>query len=119
VQDECSSAGSFYAPVVVVEQHVVETTEQDAAVYVGASEVLPPVVAMMCFAVRGGHGASGEHAAAVTDGERDSLPCRVEALLSSDVEGIAVGVDGDVDVAGAAEGTVDDGARDGSPRSSR
>ena len=57
-------------PVVVVEEEVVASAEEDSVVDVGGSVVSVPVSDVVCFAPGGGSVAGGEHAAAVAEGER-------------------------------------------------
>jgi len=51
VEDEVFFAFAGDAPVVVVEVHVVEVAEEDAAVDVGVAVVACPLVDVVCFAV--------------------------------------------------------------------
>ena len=56
-------------PVVVVEEEVVSSAEEDSVVDVGGSVVSVPVCDVVGFAPGGGSVAGGEHAASVAEGE--------------------------------------------------
>lgn len=86
---------------------VMEPTEEDAAIAVGAATVGVPVVGVVGFAVRGGNAARGPHASAVAHGESDALLRREEPLLPAHVEGVAAGVDRDLDRADVAQRAID------------
>ena len=69
-------AGFYDAPILIVQQQVMVSTEQDACLNIGASAVAFPVVNMVCFAPAGWALAARPSAPAVTGGECDSLPRR-------------------------------------------
>lgn len=98
-----------HSPAVVVQVHVVETTQQDPAVDVGTTLVLSPVIGMVGLAVRGGAVATGPAASAVANGEGDALPGSEEAMLSSDVQRVPASVHRDGHVSAVADALVGDG----------
>jgi hypothetical protein len=89
MQDELALAVSRDAPAMVVQVHVMEAAEQDAAIDVGAATVCIRVDVMR-LAVRGGTVAVGDPASAVTDRERDTLLSGVETSLAAEIEWIGV-----------------------------
>ena len=100
-------------PPVVVKQQVMEFAEQDAVFDVGVPVVAFPVVDVVRFAPGGRSVAAGPEASAVSHPEADALPGGEEALGSSDVDALAVVVEGDGDRSGVAELLVDGGQGDG------
>ena len=73
MKEEISLAVASDAPSAVVELHVVEAAQQDAAVDVGLALISVPVVDVVGFAVRRRPIATGPAAAAVADREGDAL----------------------------------------------
>src|SRR5687768_7427728 len=76
------------APLAVMELHMVPTTEQDAAVDVGAA-AFAVRIDVMRFAVGGRSIAVPPPAPAVADGESNALFRREKACLASEVERVA------------------------------
>ena len=87
---------------------MVEPTEQYAAVDVGTAVLGGHVVDVVGFAVRRRHGASFAGASAVANSQRDLLFRREQALLVSDIERVAAGIDGDGHGSVHADVAVDD-----------
>lgn len=106
-EDERAESVANDAPAVVVKLHVVEAAQQDAAIDVSATASCD-VVDVVRFAVGGGHRASDSGAPAVADRERKLLLRAEEALLASEIEGVAPTVDGDIGRAVLAQGAIDD-----------
>ena len=79
-------AGASDFPLVVVEEEVVVSAEEDSVGEVGASGVSYPVGDVVAFAPGGGPVAAGPHASAVAGGQGDALSCGVEAVFTSDVQ---------------------------------
>lgn len=94
-------------PAVVVEEQVVVSAEEDSVVDVGAAVISFPVLDVVGFGPGGWAVASGSHASAVSGGQCDALTVGEESLFAPDVDGLAVGVDGDGDGAGVAHRAFD------------
>ncbi|WP_363430132.1 hypothetical protein [Microbacterium sp. LWH3-1.2] len=109
MEDEIAFVLPRDAPAVVVQVHVVERAQQDAAVDVGAASVCKGIDVMR-LAVRCGSVARGDAASAVADRERDPLPGGEEPRFSPRIEGIARRVERDGHRAGGAGAGADEPA---------
>jgi hypothetical protein len=108
MEHEASAPFSRDLPPVVVQKHMVMATEQDAAVDVGLAVVFAPVVGVVGFAVRRGPVAAGPSASAVAHGEHDALSAAEEALLTPEIERIALSIEHELDTAALADVAIDD-----------
>ena len=80
VEEEVVAAVAGDAPAAVVELHVVEAAQQDAAVDIGAA-AFGVWVDVVCLAIGRGAVAADPAASTVADGESEALLRRVEASL--------------------------------------
>ena len=92
---------------------MVESTEQDPTIYVGAATVTLPLVDVVRLAVRRGPVAARPAASAVAHRERDPLPRREQPLLPADLERIAARIHRDRHVAAVAHALIGDLRRKG------
>ena len=85
----------FDLPMVVVHQHVVMPAEKHAAIEIRRPIIAFPMIDVVGFAPTGRPIASRHSAAAVSCGEHDALSGRKESLLSTEIETVCGGVEGD------------------------
>lgn len=86
-------------PAAMVQLHVMEPAQQDAAVDVGPPVILDPLIEVVCFAEGRRPIAARPSASTVSDGERDALLGCEEAVFAADVERVPTGIDRDPDSA--------------------
>ena len=109
MEDEVLLPVSRDSPAMVVKIHVVERTQQDAAVDVGAA-ALCIRIDVMRLAIRCGAVARGDAASAIPNRECDALLGGEEPRLSSEIERIARRIEGDGHGGGVAGSGADDPA---------
>src|SRR5690606_42047597 len=82
-------------PAAVMQCHVMEATQQDAAVDIRPALIALPFVDVMRLAVGRGAVTTSPATSTVSDGERDALSRREQPLFPADIKRLAAGVDGD------------------------
>src|SRR5690554_2657181 len=101
------AAFSGDVPVVVVEEHVVVSAQQDPVREVGVAVISGPLVDVVGFGPGGGPVTVWPPAPTVPGGQADALPSCVQALLPPEVDALPVGIEGDRDSPGLTQHSLD------------